>query len=74
MLTHKGTQILKTDRLTLRPFTLTDTQQMYDNWATDEKVTHYMTWPPHQSPEFTGQLLEKWCAAYETLTTYNWLI
>ena len=32
---HAGTQILKTKRLVLRPFSLDDAQAMYDNWASD---------------------------------------
>ena len=39
MLAHKGTVTLTTPRLILRRFTVDDAQAMYDNWATDEKVT-----------------------------------
>ena len=72
MLTHKGTQTIKTERLTLRRFTPDDAQAMFDNWASDERVTRYLTWTPHKSPELTRQLLEGWCAAYETPSTYKW--
>ena len=72
MLTHKGTQTIKTERLTLRRFTPDDAQAMFDNWASDERVTRYLTWPPHKSPELTRQLLEGWCAAYENPDTYKW--
>ena len=72
MITHKGTQTLFTERLTLRKFTVDDAQAMFENWANDERVTRYLTWCPHESPEFTKQLLEGWCAAYESLNTYNW--
>lgn len=74
MLTHKGTQLILTERLTLRRFTLGDAQAMFDNWASDERVTRYLTWTPHRSLEFTNQLLENWCAAYENPGTYNWVI
>ncbi len=47
---------------------------MFENWANDERVTRFLTWEPHQSPEITKQLLEDWCAAYENPSTYNWLI
>lgn len=43
MLNHKGTQTLTTPRLTLRPFLLTDAQDMFDNWASDPEVTKYLT-------------------------------
>ena len=74
MLTHKGTQIIQTERLILRRFTVDDAQAMFDNWANDERVTRYLTWCPHESPEATKQLLELWCAAYENTGTYNWAI
>ena len=57
MLTHKGTQVLHTERLTLRRFTVCDAEDMFNIWACDEKGTKYLTWSPHQSVEFTKQLL-----------------
>ena len=33
---HKGTQILKTERLVLRPFRTEDAPAMFRNWASDE--------------------------------------
>ncbi len=32
MLTHKGTAVLKTERLILRPFKVSDYNDMYNNW------------------------------------------
>ena len=74
MITHKGTQTIHTERLILRKFTTDDAQAMFENWASDERVTRYLTWCPHESPEATRQLLELWCAAYENPSTYNWVI
>ncbi len=74
MLTHKGTQTLHTQRLTLRRFTPDDAQVMFDTWANDERVTRFLTWCPHKSPQATRELLEDWCAAYENPNTYNWAI
>ena len=45
MLTHKGTQQLETRRLILRRVRREDAQAMYDNWASEEQVTKYLTWP-----------------------------
>ena len=72
MLTHKGTKTLKTERLKLRKFTPDDAVPMYENWACDERVTRYLTWLPHKSPEETKQILSAWCASYENLNYYNW--
>lgn len=74
MLTHKGTQVLHTESLTLRRFTVCDAEDMFNNWAGDKKVTKYLTWSPHQSVEFTKQLLEGWVSAYDDPRTYNWVI
>lgn len=74
MLTHKGTQTILTERLTLRKFTVQDAQAMFSNWANDETVTRFLTWLPHESVDATRQLLELWCADYEKPNTYNWLI
>lgn len=65
MLTHKGTQTIITQRLTLRRFQVDDAQAMFDTWANDERVTRFLTWVPHESPELTKKLLESWCALPE---------
>ncbi len=46
-----GSKILKTKRLTLRPFRKSDAEAMFFNWASDPLVTKYMTWAPHKSVE-----------------------
>ncbi len=74
MLTHKGTQTIKTQRLVLRRFTVQDAQAMYNNWAKDERVTKFLTWPVHKSPEATKELLEIWCADYKRDDWYQWAI
>lgn len=74
MLTHRGTQIIETPRLTLRQFTVDDAQAMYDNWASDPEVTKYLTWPPHESAELTRTLLQDWVANYSRENYYHWAI
>lgn len=74
MLTHKGTQPIHTERLLLRKFRVDDARAMFDNWANDERVTRFLTWTPHGSPDLTKQLLDSWCAAYKNPSTYNWAI
>ena len=69
---HLGTNKLETDRLILRPFTLNDTQAMYQNWATDHEVTKYLTWKPHDSIEVTKQYIEYIMEQYDNLFTYDW--
>ena len=74
MLTHKGTQTIKTERLILRRFTPDDADLAFKNWESDERVTRFLSWNPHKSPEETRNLFTMWCEAYENPTTYNWAI
>ena len=67
-----GSACLETERLILREFKIEDADDMYHHWANDEKVTRYLTWPPHQSIEDTKQLLSSWIQSYEKGDSYNW--
>ncbi len=74
MLTHKGTQPLTTPQLTLRPFALTDAEDMYANWASDPDVTKYLTWPPHTSIDVSKWVLADWVSHYSEPDYYSWAI
>ncbi len=69
-----GTKRLETDRLILRRYTVADAADMYRNWASDQEVTRYLTWPCHASPEATAELLETWVMQYENGSYFNWAI
>jgi len=71
---HKGTKILETKRLILRPFTMNDAAAMYNNWANDPEVTEYLSWPTHGCIEVTESVLESWITQYEDLGFYQWAI
>ena len=73
-LNHVGTRTLKTTRLVLRPFCLSDAQAMFDNWASDSDVTKFMMWPTHKSVEVTQNILESWMPLYEKPDYYHWVI
>lgn len=74
MLTHKGTQTIKTPRLTLRRFTPDDAQAMFDNWESDPAVTEFLTWKPHADIDETRQILKSWLSNYENNDYYHWAI
>ena len=74
MLTHKGTVTLTTPRLVLRRLTVDDAQAMYDNWATDERVTKFLSWDLHESVDATRALLTTWAAEYDKPEYYHWVI
>ena len=46
---HIGTQVIETERLILRRFTLEDAPAVFANYASDENVTRYMAWNRHET-------------------------
>ena len=71
---HQGTQILETARLILRPFTASDGDAMYRNWASDPEVTRHLTWKPHESAEVSRQLTDLWEQETQKPDFYQWAI
>ena len=71
---HQGTVALSTERLLLRRFTLEDADVMYANWARDEQVTTYLTWPAHKSYTVTRDVVRQWSIAYANPRFYEWEI
>lgn len=74
MLNHKGTIVLETERLVLRPFKEEDAEKMYSGWATDTDVTRYVTWKPHESIEETEKLIKMWMEENKDVENYHWII
>ncbi len=71
---HKGTITLKTDRLVLRRLHETDADEMFNQYANDERVTTFLSWAPHGNVENTKTLLHSWMPNYEKLDYYHWAI
>ncbi len=71
---HLGTKEIKTQRLTLRQFQVTDATMMFKNWTSDEKVIKFLTWPVHQSVDVTKKVLNDWIESYQDLSFYQWAI
>jgi len=71
---HLGTIVLETSRLLLRRFTIEDAQPMYENWASEDAVTKYLTWPTHENVEVTQAVLRDWISHYEEADYYQWAI
>ena len=65
---------LETDRLILRPFELDDAESMFNNWASDDEVTKYLTWNTHKSIEETKEILAFWVNQYEKEERINFAI
>lgn len=74
MLLHKGTETLETERIILRKFNFEDLNDMYTNWASDDEVTRYLTWPTHENRETTFKILDSWISKYSEQEYYQWAI
>ena len=74
MVEHQGTQVLTTMRLTLRPFTPGDAEDMYRNWASDPEVTKFLTWPTHASVDVSRWVCNDWARHCAEPDFYNWAI
>ena len=71
---HIGTIRLETDRLILRRFTMDDAEGMLNNWASDDEVTKYLTWPTHQNIETTMAYIDYCMQEYAKSAFYQWII
>lgn len=74
MLNHIGTQILETQRLILRPFTINDSVNVFNNWASDEQVQSLYSEPVYATLEETQVLLNKFIASYKNKDYYRWAV
>lgn len=55
---YKGTTKLETERLILRRFKITDADDMFENYASNDNVTKYMTWETHKDIDATKEYLQ----------------
>lgn len=74
MIKHIGTRTLETERLILRQFKIEDACDMFNNWASDENVTRYLTWLPHKNIDGSREILKMWIDDYDNNENYNWAI
>ena len=71
---HMGTVKIETTRLVLRQFTESDALAVFNNWASDEKVTEFLRWPAHKSIKTTEKVLTEWINSYSKPDFYQWAI
>jgi len=69
---HKGTVTLETERLILRKFTKEDAEAVFRNWASDDEVTKYLTWPTHRSVEASAWYMDFCLESYKKDDSYQW--
>lgn len=73
-MTHLGTKVIKTPRLTLRPFREEDMEPMFRNWESDPAVTEFLRWQAADSMDVTKRVLGEWLASYKDPAFYQWAI
>ncbi len=71
-LTHFGTTKINTDRLYLKKINTADALQMYNNFASDDRVSRYMSWESFKTSEDTEKWLLEWQEEYKKDDTYYW--
>lgn len=71
---HVGTQIIETNRLTLRRFMLEDANSMYANWINDREVQSNYGEPIYENINLVNNLLHKWISSYSNDDFYRWAI
>ncbi|MDR3085907.1 MAG: GNAT family N-acetyltransferase [Christensenellaceae bacterium] len=71
---HLGTKTLESQRLILRAFERSDAEAMFKNWAGDEEVTRFLSWPAHQSVRASEAVLGAWVSRYGDERAYQWAI
>ena len=74
MLNHQGTEIIETERLLLRKFKYSDTENMLKYWISDPAVQHMYSEPVYSTKDEVKELLEKYIKNYEKEDYYRWAI
>ena len=71
---HLGTQTIETKRIILRKARPEDAQAMFDNWASDDRVTKFMTWQPYTCVQDADARIAFLCGEYANDNFYEWFI
>ena len=71
---HLGTKTIETERLILRAFKESDAKLMFNNWASDDRVTKYLTWKSHENIENTITICKLWEEQSKEKDNYLWAI
>lgn len=67
-------EIIRTSRLILRPFSVDDYKEMFSSWVSDEEVTRFLTWSSHEDSSVTKLILSEWAGHYKEEDYLNWAV
>jgi len=73
MLTHKGTATIKTERLILRKYKLSDANDIFENYANDNRVTKFLSWQPYENINQLEDFISSRVDIYSD-DVYDWVI
>lgn len=71
MISHKGTQELKTERLLLRKIQPDDAEMVYA-WMSDPEVCKYERWEPHPNADYSRGYIIEVFDGYKSDCIYQW--
>lgn len=71
MITHRGTQQIKTERLLLRKIQPDDAEMVY-MWMGDPEVCKYERWKPHPNSDYSHGYIIEVFDGYKSDYTYQW--
>ncbi|MBR1393643.1 MAG: GNAT family N-acetyltransferase [Ruminococcus sp.] len=63
---------IQTERLRLRPVGREDIKRIFTCWASDPKVTKYLTWNPHHTLHDTETVMDIWLEEYKKPDCYRY--
>lgn len=66
--------ILETDRLILRYLNDDDLKSVFFNYANDDEVTKYLSWPTHKSLEDTKNIFDFWKKEDDEIKKYHYFL
>ncbi len=69
-----GTQVIRTERCTLRRIVPDDAAAMYESWAKYEEVCRYFPFHPVKNPEAYREKVLNWCDKYQSDSHFHWVI
>jgi len=67
-------ETFETSRLRLRPPKIGDAEGIFLGYASDPKVTRYLTWRPHSDINVTREFLERCIREWERGNSFSWVI
>lgn len=74
MLHHTGTVPLATPRMLLRPYRLSDAEDIFSNYGGDQRVTRHLSWQAYEKVEQVQAYLSQVIPQYANPHIYHWVL